>query len=86
MAALPESLLADQSSLPGDQAGQPVSRPPQPGDGDQSRRVPVEQLILELNDDRTRENALQRLSKVTIIIHIFLLSFSLSLSVALFLF
>ncbi|KAM1545148.1 hypothetical protein ACFX10_045526 [Malus domestica] len=64
MAALPESLLADQSSLPGNQAGQPASRPPQPGDGDQSRRVPVEQLILELNDDRTRENALQRLSKI----------------------
>nr|XP_028964544.1 CCR4-NOT transcription complex subunit 9-like [Malus domestica] len=49
MATLPESLLADQSSLPGNQAVQ---------------KGPVEQLILELNDDRTRENALQRLSKI----------------------
>lgn len=67
MAIITESLLGDQSSSPPPEAtsGQNNSESTRPNDAaDPFKKVNVEQWILELRDRRTRENALQRLSKV----------------------
>ncbi|BBG99976.1 Cell differentiation, Rcd1-like protein, partial [Prunus dulcis] len=60
------SLLGDQSSSrpPEATSGQNNSESTRPNDADPFKKVNVEQWILELRDRRTRENALQRLSKI----------------------
>lgn len=70
VASLPESLLGDQSCPPSGGEGGRAS-PTMPGselahlsNADPARREYLEQLIQELNDSRTREQALFRLSKV----------------------
>ena len=70
MAIITESLLGDQSSSrpPEATSGQNNSESTRPNDADPFKKVNVEQWILELRDRRTRENALQRLSKVIMII------------------
>ncbi|PQM40353.1 cell differentiation protein RCD1 homolog [Prunus yedoensis var. nudiflora] len=66
MAVITESLLGDQSSSPPPEAtsGQNNSESTRRNDADPFKKVNVEQWILELRDRRTRENALQCLSKI----------------------
>lgn len=82
MAIIADSLLVDQSSTPPPDAtsGRNNSESTRPNDADPFKKVNVEQWILELRDRRTRENALQRLSKV-MIIYIFFFLFRMFLHV-----